>query len=226
MGGVLAGEHKKPLAQMREKPAHLIVAPDKGEANLILGAPKENSLSKPGADFVQRGTQFGQTETRRQLACRQGSNKEVHPTFDFQSLDGIESLEASLERGIEGVVHLQTPEIPKGGLLAAERLSPCAPLRQVGEQGNLLIGEGGLRHNCSPGQQHLLAIDDKSHEAPLPTKMERPCDRLGQMDVAVCLHFSRNHHTTHSASSLSVKHESIIGPQACQITGTEERLIP
>lgn len=204
------------LAQAFEETADLIMASDEGKTHVVFGAPEEDALGKPRADFPQVRSQSGQSKAGWKLRGCQGSDEQIDAALNFELQERVTTSEASLERGIKTVAHSQAPEISERSLSGAERPSACATFGQASQLRELLIGEHRLGNGGGLGQQDALAFDHKGDEAILRSDSKGLSDRLGQPDLAVFLDRRCDHRSMHLRT---FDHEFTIGVTACQTDG-------
>ena len=193
---------EKRLVEMLEEAAHLIMAADEREADLILGSPVQDALGQSRANFPQARLQLGQAKAPWQLFSRQSPDEQIDPAFNFQLLDGIEAPEAAGEGRIEAVAHSQAPEVPQGGLLRTEGLGACAALGQASQGGELFLGERRVRDDGGLRDHHSTRLDEEPDGATFGAQTEGLPDRLRQAHLPVGVYFCRNERLSHRLRSL------------------------
>jgi hypothetical protein len=173
---------------MFEKPTYFIMASNERETDFISGAPKEDSLGKPRADFPQRGRQLRQSKPGRELMGGHGPDEQIDPALEFQLLKWMEPFEGALERLIEAAAHLQAPEVSQRGFSGAEGVSTCATLGEACQERQLLLGEGWFRDDGGFRQEHPAPVNDKAHMIVLSAEAQRLPDWLGQAERTIGFH--------------------------------------
>ena len=194
------GAHLTGSAEMVEEPTHFIMIADEGEPHLVTGAPKENPLRESGTDLPQPRSQLGQPKAGRELSSGQGADEQINAAFEFQLLDGIEALEAAPEGRVKTVPHSQAPEIAKRGVGCAERSSTRPTLGQSGQERQLFVRQGWLRHDSGFGQQNALSFNDESDDTTPLAQVQRLSDRFRQTELTMGVDISGDERLSHAAS--------------------------